>query len=509
LSPFARAFLDDPVVFRSGLAFALSALLIALLVRRERRHLSHLGLLYLFSLGMRLARELAARGEMGSVEKTFGFLALVLQGFAFLGLAAVVVFGVLLRAARIETPRILRDLTVAAAYLIYVFYALSVHQVDVTGIVATSAVVTGVIGFSLQDVLANVMGGVALQLDGAVAPGDWVRFGDVSGRVREITWRHTAIETRNGDSLIVPNSLFMKSPVLLQGRRQDDPEVKERRLITFNVDFRSMPTAVIEAVTEALCREPIPNVAKTPPPAVILIDFKESWAAYQARYWLTDLLHDDPTDSAVRARIAYALKRAGMSLSIPAQAVFLTSEDADRVQRHRERDHAARVAALESVSLFATHTGAERATLAEDISPAVFAPGEAAVVQGSEVHHLYILVKGRVEVRVSVEGGVSRTVAKIDAPDFFGEMGMLTGEPRKATVVAITEASCWLLDKEAFKGILAARPQIADDISRILASRDVELAAVRENLSEEAKALRMAHEHGSLLTRIQEFFGLE
>jgi len=130
-------------------------------------------------------------------------------------------------------------------------------------------------------------------------------------------------------------------------------------------------------------------------------------------------------------------------------------------------------------------------------------------VQGSEVHHLYILVKGQVEVRVSLEGTLTRTVTKIDAPDFFGEMGMLTGQPRKATVVAITEASCWLLDKEAFKGVLAARPQIADDISRILAARDVELAAVRENLSEEAKAQRMAQQHGSLLSKIQEFFGLE
>jgi small-conductance mechanosensitive channel/CRP-like cAMP-binding protein len=509
LSPFARAFLDDPVVFRSGLVFALSALLISLLVRRERRHLSHLGLLYLLSLGMRLARELAANGDMTSVERTFGFLALVLQGFAFLGLAAVVVFGVLLRVAHVETPRILRDLTVAGAYIVYVFYALSVHQVDVTGIVATSAVVTGVIGFSLQDVLANVMGGVAFQLDGAVAPGDWVRFGDVSGRVREITWRHTAIETRNGDTLIVPNSLLMKSPVLLQGRRIDDPDVKERRLVYFGVDYRSTPTSVIEVATDALCKEPIPNVAKTPPPSVILIDFKESWASYQARYWLTDLLHDDPTDSAVRARIAYALKRAGISLSIPAQAVFLTSEDAERVERHKEKDRAERIAALESVSLFSILTDAERATLAERVTPAVFAPGESIVVQGSEVHHLYVLAKGHVEVRVSVEGGSWHSVAKIDAPDFFGEMGMLTGEPRRATVVAITEASCWLLEKETFKSILAARPQIADDISRILAARDVELAAVRENLSEEAKAQRLAHEHGSLLSKIQAFFGLE
>jgi small-conductance mechanosensitive channel/CRP-like cAMP-binding protein len=505
----SRALLDDPFVLRAGLAFVVGALVLALFVRRERRHLARLGLLFGLSLALRCAREAAAGGEMPSVARTLGFLALVLQGFAFLGLAAVVVFAVLLRAVRVDTPRILRDLTVAAAYLVYVFYAFSVHNVDVTGIVATSAVVTAVIGFSLQEVLQNVMGGVALQLDASIAPGDWVRFGDIAGRIREITWRHTAIETRNGDTYVVPNSLLMRNPVMVQGRRVDDPETRERRLVTFNVDYRFTPSAVIDAVVDALTREPIPNVAATPPPACILLDFKESWAVYQTRYWLLDVALDDPTDSVVRARIAYALKRAGIPLSIPAQSVFLTSEDAERAAHVRSKEQAARTAALASVSLFATLTSDERASLAERLSPAVFAPAEAIVVQGSEVHHLYILVKGEVEVRVSVEGAPARTVARLTAPDFFGEMGMLTGEPRKATVVALTEVTCWLVEKEPFRAILSARPQIADDISRILAARDVELAAVREGLSEEAKALRLAHEHRSLLERIRHFFSLE
>jgi CRP-like cAMP-binding protein len=125
------------------------------------------------------------------------------------------------------------------------------------------------------------------------------------------------------------------------------------------------------------------------------------------------------------------------------------------------------------------------------------------------VHHLYVLVKGSVEVRVAVEGAPARTVARLTGPDFFGEMGMLTGERRKATVVALDEVTCWLLEKETFQGVLAARPKIADEISGILAARDVELAAVREGLSEEAKQLRLKHEQVSLLARIQHFFGLE
>jgi len=75
--------------------------------------------------------------------------------------------------------------------------------------------------------------------------------------------------------------------------------------------------------------------------------------------------------------------------------------------------------------------------------------------------------------------------------------------------VALGEVECWRLEKETFQSILAARPTIAEDISRMLAVRDVELAAVREGLSEEAKALRLARESDSLLAKIQHFFGLE
>ena len=131
------------------------------------------------------------------------------------------------------------------------------------------------------------------------------------------------------------------------------------------------------------------------------------------------------------------------------------------------------------------------------------------LVQGTAVHHLYILTKGEAEVNVSVEGGPSRTVATLHAPDFFGEMGLLTGEPRKASVVALTDVETWRVGKEAIQSILAARPAVADAISRLMAARDVELAAVREGLSEEAKRLRLENEHGSTLAKIRAFFGIE
>src|SRR5262249_5033754 len=158
-----------------------------------------------------------------------------------------------------------------------------------------------------------------------------VKVGDVRGRVAEIRWRYTAIETRNWETVIVPNGVLMKGQVVVEGRRSGQP-VQLRRWLYFNVDFRYAPTDVIAAVNEAITAAPIERVAIHPSPNCVLMDLAESWGRYAVRYWLTDLAVDDPTDSAVRARIYFALKRAGIPLSMPAHAVFVTEENVERKQ---------------------------------------------------------------------------------------------------------------------------------------------------------------------------------
>lgn len=495
-------------VLRLWAVFFLVAALVAVFLRRERRHAVRVVGLLGAAVLLRLAAGAVVATGMPAAAKAVGFVALVLEGMAWIELAAILLFSVLLGALRVATPRILRDLSVALSYVGLLLWIFSRHQVDVSGIVATSAVVTAVVGFSLQDVLVNVMAGIAVELDGSIRPGDWVRLGDQTGKVRELGWRQTTLETRNGDTLVVPNVHFMKNPVFLQGRRSDEPK-RERRWLAFGVDYRTSPERVLAVVGESLLRAPIPHVAAEPAPQVLLMGFEESWSRYAVRYWLTDLLADDVTDSVVRERVYFALRREGIPLSIPAQEVFLQPEDSEYRERQREKDAAARLRAVESVSIFRSLTADERARVAEGLVRVPFAAGEAIVVQGRAVHHLYVLTSGSVEVRVAVEGAPQKAIATIEAPDFFGEMGMLTGEARRATVVATTEAECWRLAKERFHEVIAARPQIAEEVSRVLAERDVNLAAAREGLSEEARRRRFAEQHRSLTDRIREFFGVE
>jgi small-conductance mechanosensitive channel/CRP-like cAMP-binding protein len=464
--------------------------------------LSLLGLLIVASLG-------TYGGTSNASYRWLQWASLLCQSLAFVNLASVLIFEVVLDPLRLRPPRIMRDLLLAFAYVVVAISLLSsIGRVDLSGIVATSAVLTAVIGLSFQDTLGNMMGGMALQMEGAIAVGDWIRIDAVEGLVREIRWRHTAVETRNWDTIIIPNSVLMRSQVLVLGRRAGAPR-QHRQWVYFNVDFRYSPSEVIDAVETALRAESIPNIAASPLPNCVLMDFKESFGSYAVRYWLTDLAVDDPTNSIVRTRIYFALRRAGIPLSIPAQSLFVTADDLSRRERKGAREIEERTTTLKQLELFRTLTDEERQSLAQRLRVAPFARGEAITRQGAEAHWLYVITSGDAEVRVSVAGSAaSESVATLHAGDFFGEMGMMTGEPRAATVMALTNVECYRLDKEAFDDIMQSRPEIAEDISQVLARRRVELDALREDLTEEAKRARMKRHQVDVLARIRHFFAL-
>ena len=489
--------------------FIALALVLMALRPAERMRIRAALLLFVISLvGLAVVATLASRGVRtdSRLYLWFDWAALFCLWIAFINVASVLLFEVLLSGLRLSPPRILRDLLLAIAYVIVGITLLSIPHVDITGIVATSAVLTAVIGLSFQDTLGNMMGGMALQMERAISVGDWIRVDNQEGVVKEIRWRHTAIETRNWDTIIFPNSALMKAHVIVLGRRTGQPR-QHRQWVYFNVDFRYSPAEVIDTVEKALCAEPIANVANTPPPNCVLMDFKESFCSYAVRYWLTDMAVDDPTNSVVRTRIYFALRRANIPLSIPAQALFVTEEELSREERKKAQEIDKRARALKRVELFESLTDEELQQLASRIRIAPFARGEVMTKQGAEAHWLYIITFGDAEVRFTLEGKAEH-VATLHPSDFFGERGMMTGERRSADVIALTDVECYRVDKDSFQEILHKRPEIAEDISQVLARRRAELEAAREDLTEEAKRARMRDHQGDLLQRIRNFFAL-
>jgi small-conductance mechanosensitive channel/CRP-like cAMP-binding protein len=508
-------------------------ILVAFLVNRfaphKRRRLRQTVLLYaLFALTIGASRVMdhvrsTTIESWADHVRLFGDL---FSAFAFVNLVTLAVFDVALPALGISVVAITGDLVVFGAYVFATLGVMKASGVTPSSVITTSAVVSGVLALSLQTTLGNVIGGVALQIDGSVHVGDWLQLPDgQQGKVVAIRWRHTVIETRNWDTIVVPNANLLAQNIVILGKRAGRP-VQHRMWVYFNVDFRYPPSQVIDVVSDALSAGLIDGVADEPKPSVICYDFardgRDSFGYYAVRYWLTDLGNDDPTSSRVRARIYAALKRAGIPLARPAQTLFMTQVEDDAAQSERRKER--RVHAIQRVDLFRSLAPDEQIFIADHLRDATFTAGETVTKQGAIAHHLYILCDGKVQIRRHAEtalasdspgrnpdravGPLAKVVATIEAPDFFGEMGLMTGEPRTADVIALTDVECYRLDKEGLQRILEDRPEVAAQFSKTLAKRRVDLATVTEGLDAEAGRMRMATEETRILDKIQEFFGL-
>lgn len=484
-------------------------------------------LLYVAALGAatilpRFGFEVAAQ----SVRAMSELLAVITA----INVASIVLFELALPSVKVEISPLLTDIALGVAYIVAVIAGMRRYGVDLSGVIATSAVVTAILALSLQATLGNILGGVALQLDKSVRVGDWLQLDNGrQGRVREIRWRHTVLETRDWDTLIIPNATLLAATIMILGKREGEP-LQHRMLINFNVDFRYGPAEVIRAVEEAIRKSPIDGVAESPPPSCVCLDFardgRDSFAFYSLRYHLTDLSRDDVVSSAVRVRLYAALKRAGIPLAVPAAQIFVEQDDVERRERKQKREMDRRMSALRAVEILKPLTEAELANIADSLQRTPFAAGETITKQGSVAHWLYILIEGSVEVRIAIEGspeggpggeerpsraepqGVERVVAKLTAPSFFGEMGLMTGEPRSATVVAVTDVECYRLGREAFRAIIAHRPEVASEVSELLAERRVGLEAAMDGLEPGARRTRIGMEQYRLLGSIRSFFGL-
>jgi len=450
---------------------------------------------------------------LGVDESSFLFRLVRDTSDVCLAVAMVTIFGVLLfdyvlGPLGLRPPGILSDLIVAGGSVAVTIAVLATLDRDVSSVLTTSAIATAVIGFSLQDTLRSVMGGMSLQLDRTVSEGDWIRVDSMEGRVSEIRWRQTSIVTRDGDTVVIPNSHLASNCFTILGQH-DSREIQSRRWIHFEIDH-GVPTGdVIAAVEGSLRDNPVRDMAHLPAPDCVLIDLRSAWQTFAVRYWLKNLSEDAATDSAVRMRLIAALQRMGVGFSFPTQSVLLHPKDARHLELAQEQERERRLQALSSVSVFSPLTEEERVSLATKLLFTAFSPGEVITRQGATANWLYVVIRGKAVVRVAAaDGGPDRRVASLEPGSFFGEMALLTGAARSATVSAETNLSCYMLDKESFLEIIQARPAMAEEISQLLAKRRVELDAAREQLDEEARRGRLATTEEDLLSKIRKFFRL-
>lgn len=447
---------------------------------------------------------IAVAGGSARAASAFNGIAAIGVGAVIIRLAGMLLFRVALPALKINLARIVEDLFVSALFAAGLLFWLHVSGVELKNLLATSAVITAVLAFSMQDTLGNVLGGVVLQLDDSVRVGDWVKIDDVSGQVVDVRWRHTAVETRNRETVIIPNGWLVKNRFTIIGSRRD-AKLKWRRWVWFNLELNVAPGRVCQVLEDAVKDCEAPNILQDPPPSAVLMDVHDGFGRYALRFWISEARPDDPSDSQVRMLALAALARNGIGLALIQEERLVAKENEARRNAERVERIERGKAALSEVDLFRGLSPEELLSLAEKLTPAPFVRGSIITRQGRVAHYLYVIVSGEADVWAE-EAGKRTHIATLKPGQVFGEMGLMTGEPRGATVTAKSEVECYRLGKAGFQSVLRARPEIAGEISRVIAERQTGLNSARAAASADAAA---APQHDAIRSRIRSFFGLD
>ncbi len=447
----------------------------------------------LLALALRAA---AVAAEGTGAARMLGLAASFVFAMGAIALLLMAVFDLGLARAGVRVPSVLRGLAQWALAFLAGLALLRRAGVDLVSLVTTSAVVTAVIGFALQNMLANLFSGLGLHMEGTLRIGDWLQVGNRLGRIAEIGWRATSLLTRDGDLLVVPNSALVTGEVLNYSR----PQRTHRTTFRVGFHYRHPPNEVKRMVVEAV--HGVPGVLAVPEPDCLLDEFGDSAVTYLCRIWIDDMFREEPILDAARTRVWYGAARLGLEIPFPIRTLVMPHDVAD-TQRTERRS------ALARVELFAPLEDDDRELVADAMRRVRFAAGEEMIRQGEAGGSLYLVHEGEVAVRLSVDG-VEREIAHLGPGQVVGEMSLMTGEPRTATCLAHTDVVCWVIDNRVLRPLLAARPKLVEEISLILARRQMELAGEREGLSSEARArARAAAERaGSLGERIRTFFKL-
>ncbi len=418
----------------------------------------------------------------------------VAVGAAVVRVTGYLLFDVLFRKRKgREAPDILRFVVSVVGYsALFVIVFSFVFNRHLTGVLATSAVVSVIIGLALQDTLGNFFAGLSLHIEQPYHIGDAIRMGDMLGRVESVTWRTTAFRTTNNSLIIVPNSRIAREPIEIYAF-----ESETRRVLRIPAPYSASPQRVISVVRDAL--KAVPGMAPARAPTIRVGDFADSSVTYEVLYWVTDHMVASEIDAVVRERLWYAFRRAGLDIPFPTRHVSI-----QRVPPRTAQAGQAPEGVIAAVPIFAPLSAQERQQLADSAVRVVYAPGEQVLRRGDEGDSMFVILRGRAEIVLPGTGGQTQPMALLEPGDFFGEMALLTGETRTADVRARDELELLEISKAALEPLLRANQQLAGGFSQILAERQARLTEFAQAMPEQE-----AHaESNTILNRIRRFFSL-
>lgn len=373
----------------------------------------------------------------------------------------------------------------------------TVMGINVVALVAIPTAATAVIGFALQDTLKRFFAG--LMLGKLIRVGDWVCVAGKEGRVLKVDLGHVTILTRDDDQVTIPNNVVVQQDILNYSK----PTTKHARTTLVEAAYGVPPTQVQAILIEAA--KAVPGVLPDPGPEAFVVAFKDSAIQYRLRFWIKDYAGMQDIEGQVLAYVWYAFQRHGIEIPYPQRTIHMTKAPDETSLQASKRERILK--ALRRIEFLSVLGPEELDVVAGEAKIQIYLPGEVVVRQGDVGTEFFFILEGDAEVRRG-EGETGATVAALNPVQFFGEMALLTGEPRSATIVAKTRLEVLVISKEALARPIMINPVLAERIGGILAERKVEMATHQDRAAHRGEqAHDIADQTKTLGSRIRKFFG--
>jgi Mechanosensitive ion channel/Cyclic nucleotide-binding domain len=344
----------------------------------------------------------------------------------------------------------------------------------------------------LQDTLGNLFAGISMQADQPFQIGDVINIPNKgSGVVENLSWRGVKIRTFQNKIIVISNSILGKEAIEVAPR-----ENLNARITFFNTLYSVSPTKTIHLIRDVVRQ--VENVSNKIRPVVRIRNLGDSGLDWEVKYWLEDYSKYNDTDALVRQRIWYAFQREGIHFAFPTRTLYVENQSLEPDFAESVNDIFERLC---EVPLFAPLTDEETQKLAESCEAKIFSPNEPIVRKGQSGNSMFVVHRGSVKIQVK-ENGFAKTVATLNEGEVFGEMGLFTGEPRSANVIAAEETEVLEIKHTAIKPLFETNPNLVEELSNIIAERSALLSTKNEvvTMTEIEKA--------GVFSSIKKFFGL-
>lgn len=438
----------------------------------------------------------------------------VIHGLLFLSLAHLfnIVFKQLLfiRPTGKKIPALLQDLVVVLVYLLAITAICGfVLNFSMTGFWTSTGIFSVIFGFALKSVILDTFMGLALSVENEFKIGDFIILHDrtthtkdnIIGQVIETNWRSTRL-VMDGKQISIPNSVMGAKVVTNLSRPNPESEFEIVVTIDFSVEVEHVLQVLTAGAKAALT---VPGILEQPEPKVRVKGTNELGVEYKVKYSIIpQQIGPGKARHFLLKNMLEHLHHVGISLAYPKQDSFYARMPRRHLDLNAMND---RISILSRVALFQTLETPTLSHLASLMTLKYFNEGDILIQQNDEGDSMYILVEGLLYVYVDQNAdGQLVKAGQITPGKFFGEMSLLTGEKRVATVKASTNAVVYEITRQHVNSILLNHPQIAEILSMAVAEYRVRLSDLKDATNHQEQTIQTQNVAKQILAKMKSFF---